>query len=118
EVEAGTLVARLGGYRAVQWVDPALQLRWSVPEVGQDAAVPRELALGATQAGVRAASRASAAAGFSPALALADGTHAVLIWTPIGARGWFRGWIVGVVGVERLLAISLARLPLPGRDVS
>jgi len=59
EVEAGMLVARLGGYRAVQWVDPSLQVRWSVPEVGQDATVPRGLALGATQARARAASRAS-----------------------------------------------------------
>jgi PAS domain S-box-containing protein len=96
------------GYREIAWVDPELQVRWSVPQ----ALGETELSKNIDAAGFRAAlglAREKREAWFSSPMKLESEDTALLAAVPIYREGRFEGWMAGIIGLKELLDAILEK---------
>jgi PAS domain S-box-containing protein len=111
EVWEADALSHLGnpvGYREIAWVDPALQVRWSMPRVREGAGLSENL----DAAGIRATfelAREERKARFSSPLQLTPERTSMLAVVPIYRQERFEGWIAGLIGLEELLDATLEK---------
>jgi PAS domain S-box-containing protein len=102
QADADAAVRQEKVYRAINWIDSTLHVRWVAPVEGNEAAIGLDL----TADGPRRAAVEAALASHSPALSqplnLVQGGEGFIACLPLYADGRLHGLLVGVFGLPSL----------------
>jgi len=107
EADATRYVADMPGFRAIEWVDSTLHVRWVVPEAGNEAVLDLDVAqIDETRLALTAA-RENRQAVLSDPFELAQGGLGVAAYVHVFRGDQFDGAIAGVVHLESWLTTVL-----------
>ncbi|AFY42693.1 PAS domain S-box protein [Nostoc sp. PCC 7107] len=115
QTEATAYIQDFGGYQTLGWIDPSLQVRWTVPEVNYQIAQTLEITQKPQLRTALEAARNSRQTNFTPTLELIQGKKGFFAYLPLWIGEQFDGFIVGVFPIQSLLD-SLVHLP-PGYQI-
>ncbi|WP_321396711.1 PAS domain S-box protein [Emcibacter sp.] len=111
------------GLVAIEWIDPEMIIRWLEPLKGNESVVGLSIGFEPNRLHMLTQSRLNRTSEFSPTVDLVQGGKAVLASHPVFVKDRFEGWVLAIVGVEKLFSAygDLARrqgyeLNLTGRD--
>ncbi|GAB1539210.1 hypothetical protein NUACC21_18750 [Scytonema sp. NUACC21] len=103
EADATAYVKDYKGYRALEWVDPSLQVRWIVPLAGNETVQNLDLTKEPRRRVALEASRKKRQTTFTRTINLVQGGEGFLAYVPLFVDNKFDGFIVGVFQVQSLL---------------
>jgi diguanylate cyclase (GGDEF)-like protein len=104
EADAARNVQDEPDYQAIEWIDPALHIRWVVPLRGNEAALHFNLLFEARRRAALETSRDQRRMMLSRPIDLVQGGKGFLVYAPIVRHNHFEGFIAGVFRIPRLLA--------------
>lgn len=96
------------GYRAIQWVDTALYIRWVAPPQGNQGHINTNLENEIQFTETVQDALANRAQFVSPVITTSDGNQSFFIFSPIFRDTLFKGFIIGVINPTEMLKASLA----------
>ncbi|WP_228014456.1 PAS domain S-box protein [Fortiea sp. LEGE XX443] len=106
QTEAAAYVKDFGGYLALEWVDPSLRVRWTVPEVAKKATQNLE----PQRRTALEAARNRRQTTFTRTLELIQGGKGFFAYVPLWIGEQFDGFISGVFQIQSFLD-SMVHLP-------
>jgi len=115
--DATAHVAGYTGYRAIEWIDPSLHLRWIAPEQGNEKLenIPAGFETKRLQAIEKALQTKNPVIG--QVVDLIEGGQGLLIFVPMYIEGQFNGFMLGVAEVQKFLDDMISEHTIPGYNI-
>lgn len=115
--DATAHVAGYIGYRAVEWVDSAMRVRWVVPEVGNEKVEGLKADFDTQRKAVLEKAELTKAVVMSSIIELIQGDRGFLIYVPMFINNQSNGFILGVVDLQKFLDDVLSEHLAPGYNM-
>lgn len=101
ESDAEIYVTHQPGYRALEWVDSSLRVRWVVPRKGNETYLDFDLRTGSRSLAHYELAKRTGTFAVGPDIDLDPGDRGFVLVHPINRQGRFEGYIVVVFSLER-----------------
>jgi signal transduction histidine kinase len=105
------------GYKAIEWIDPTLHIRWVVPEQGNEAFenIPAGFETKRMYAIERAQQTKTPVIG--QVVDLLEGGRGLLIFVPMYVNQKFNGFILGIADIDEFLDDVISEHTIPGYNI-
>jgi PAS domain S-box-containing protein len=110
EAEANYFIRHNVGLQAVEWVDPALQVRWVAPLQGNETVLNMKSAVEGSRREALEAAREQRQATLTGTLNLVQGGKGFLAYVPIFRSNTFDGFIVGAFHSQQFFQQALGNM--------
>lgn len=105
--DASAYIADIGGFQAIEWVDPAFVVRWVVPPEGNAKVEGLDLGFESGRRTALETARSEGSATMTGPIELVQGGKGFLVCMPIGSGESFMGYILATFEAQDWLAFAL-----------